>query len=287
MNFFKKPLLSLAIGILAIPATGLAQYKFEVDPLLTYFGDGQRYELGFNYVMPFGQFAGVTPVYNSGHTFLGDTTTKRNITAAQGIGGDIGLSLPFKATGHISCWAVSFHLMGNMYSWTYLNSTQAPDGTVNTPTTSLDATTISIGLPIGIDWMAGNHAIKTKRLPFGTSMGVGLIPQFDMTSTSASSVDSKYSFGCTPYAKIELSIFAGLDIKLRAMYTLGDITLIDVNKAIPNTTNTYPGVTDGPFKVVSTSNLILSLIIMPFSGGWHETAWYNTYDTYNKHDRLN
>ena len=281
MNFFKKPIVFLACALLAIPMSGFAQYKFEVDPLLSYFKDGQRYELAFNYVMPFAEFSGVVPVYNNAHSFLGDTTTKRSITAAMGIGGDIGLSLPFKATGHISCWAVNFHVMGNMYSWTDLNATQSADGTVNPQSTPLEATTIHISLPIGIDWKAGNDAIKTKRLPFGTSLGVGLMPQIDMTSlSSVSNVDSKMSFGCTPYAKAELSIFAGLDLKLRVMYTMGDITLIDVPKAIPNNT-------DGPFKITSTSNLILSLVIMPFSGGWNERAWYNDYDTYNQHDRLN
>ena len=281
MNFFKKPIVFLACAMAALPGSGYAQYKFEVDPFFSYFKEAKRYELGFNYIaLPAAEFAGVTAVYN-GTTRLGDTTTKRNITASLGIGGDIGLSLPIKATGHTSCFAASFHVMGNMYTWTGLNATQAADGTVNAVTgTSVDASTIQIALPIGIDWKAGNDAILTKRLPFGTTMGVGLMPQVTMTSLASSSIDSKMSFGCTPYGKVELSIFAGLDIKLRAMYTVGNVTLIDVNHSLP-------GSTDGAFKITSTSNLILSLIIMPFSGGWHESAWYNTYDTYNQHDRLN
>jgi hypothetical protein len=280
MNFFKKPITFLAVALLAMPISGFSQYHFEVDPLLSYFRDPLRYELGFNYIVPFGEFAGVTRVM-SGSVYQGDTTTKRSITAAAGYGAEIGLSLPFKATGHISCWAASFHLRGSMYSWQDLNATQTPDGTLNPQAKSLNATTICVALPIGIDWKIGNDAILTKRLPFGTSLGAGLTPQVDITSLeSVSNVDSKMSFGCTPYVKAELSIFAGLDVKLRAVYTIGNITLIDVNKAIP-------GTTDGPFKISSTGNVLLSLIFMPFSGGWHEWAWYNTFDNYNQHDRLN
>lgn len=281
MNFFKKPIVILACAMLAAPFSGSAQYKYEVEPFFSYFKEAKRYEIGFNYVMPFGEFAGVTRVVNSSESFLGDTTTKRNITAASGIGGQIGLSLPVKATGHISCFAASFHIMGNMFAWEGLNPTQKPDGTVNpVKSGSVDATTIQISIPIGFDWKAGNDAILSRRLPFGTTMGVGAMPQVTMTSLGTGNIDSKMSFGCTPYAKAELSIFAGLDFKLRAMYSIGNITLIDVNKAIP-------GSTDGPFKITSTSNLILSLIIMPFSGSWHEHAWWTTHDAYNTHDRLN
>ncbi|MCW3122586.1 MAG: hypothetical protein JWQ38_2078 [Flavipsychrobacter sp.] len=289
MDFFKKPILFLASAMLAAPLSGFAQYKFEVEPLFSYFKEAKRYELGFNYVVPMAEFAGVTAVY-SGSTKIGDTTTKRNITATQGIGGDIGLSLPIKATGHTSCFAASFHIMGNMLTWTGVNPTQNADGSVNTVTSSksVDISTIQISVPIGIEWKAGNDAILTKRLPFGTTLGIGAMPQVTMTTLTASgasaTIDPKMSFGCTPYAKVELSIFAGLDFKLRAMYSLGNITLIDVNKGIGAGSS---ALTDGPFKITSTSNLMLSLIIMPFSGGWHETAWYNTYDTYNQHDRLN
>ncbi len=282
MNFFKKSLAVLTTALLAAPLAGFAQYKYEVQPLLSYFKDAKRYELGFNYSMPNADFVGVTTVNNSNGSFFGDSNTTRKIVAT-GIGGDLGLSLPFKGTGHISCWAVSFHLMGNMFTWDQLNATQLPDGTVKAPTKSLTASTIQVSLPLGIDWMVGNHCINTKRLPFGTGLGVGVIPQVDMTTLSNPTkvtVDPKMSLGCTPYAKAELSIFAGIDFKIRAMYTMGTITMIDVNKALPSTT-------DGPFKINYKSNFMVSFIIMPFSHGWHEWDWYNTFDTYSQHDRLN
>jgi hypothetical protein len=279
MNLFKKPIIGLACALLAMPMSGFAQYQFEVDPFFSYFNDLQRYEIAFTGVLPSAQFQGVTPAY-AGNTYIGDTTAKRP-TPGIGYGGSIGLSIPFKATGHISCWAMDIHILANMYTWTDLNKTYSIDGSYHSITPSLDGTTLQIGLPIGIEWKAGNDAIKTKRLPFGTSLGVGVMPSYNMTNISKlDSANSHGAFAFNPYVKGEISLFLGIDFKLRVMYTLGDVTLIDVNKA-PN----YR--IDGPFKVTSGNNLMVSLVIMPFSVRWNEHSWYTTHDTYNMHDRFN
>jgi hypothetical protein len=280
MIFFKRPLLIIAFALLIIPKDSFGQYQFEVKPFFSYLKDLKRYELSFNAILPNGYFQGVQQV-NSG-SYIGDTTIKRTMAGVVGFGGSIGLSMPIKATGHISCWAVVVALGFNTYSWTNLNSTYGADGSLVAPTSNiLTAATTQISLPIGIDWMVGNHAIDTKRLGLGTAMGLGVIPAYNMTSVSnGSGLPTGSRFGFTPYAKIEGSFFIGWDVKIRAMYTMGNVSLIEVNRPIP-------GMTDGPFKVVSTSNIMVSLVLMPFSGGWRETKWWNTYDTYNKHDRLN
>jgi hypothetical protein len=199
-----------------------------------------------------------------------------------GVGGSIGLSIPFKATGHISCWAVSLHLMAHMYTWTDLNESFGKlDGTYTPVTPSLEGTTMQIALPIGIDYRIGNDAIESKRLAFGTSLGAGVMPNYNMSSlTGIDSIRSHNAFGFNPYVKVEGSVFLGICMKVRIMYTLGDVTLIDVNKPVHYRI-------DGPFKVTSNGNLMLSLVLMPFSSGWYERKWYNTHDTYNQHDRLN
>lgn len=281
MNLFKKPILFLAFAVLVMPTTGFAQYLFQVAPLFSYFRDFQRYEISGTYVVPFATFNGVTRVQDANGNYQGDSTLKRT-QVGSGIGGSIGLSLPFKATGHISCWAVNFHLMAHMYTWTNLNPTMGTDGSFVNVTPALTASTIQVALPIGIDWKAGNDCIKSKRLPLGTSLGVGFMPQMNMTTVSnpPPGQNAQFAFGCTPYAKVEASFFAGLDIKLRAIYTIGDITLIDVNQPIQ-------GYNDGQFKITSNGNLMLSLVIMIGSGGWEEYSWWTTHDTYNQHDRLN
>lgn len=278
MNVFKKAIIFVAFTMLVISTPVLAQYEFGVKPFLSYFKDLPRYELSFNYTMPGGYFEGVQQV-NEGN-YIGDTTIKRAMSVT-GFGGSIGLSLPFKATGHISCWAATIQLGVNMHTWTNLNSTYDISGNVVTTTTPLTANTMQIHLPIGIDWKVGNDAIESQRLAFGASMGAGLMPQLNMTSLSnVSGAQTGYGFGCTPFVKVDGAFRLGCVFKIRVLYTIGNIPLLYQKTDLP-------GVTDGPFKIVSTSNLVLSFIIMPFSGGWRETDWYNTHDTYNQHDRLN
>ncbi|MFI5196806.1 MAG: hypothetical protein ACHQD8_06930 [Chitinophagales bacterium] len=280
MNLFKKPVICLAFALMVLPKAGFTQYMFTVNPFFSYFRDLKRYDLGFTYVMPFAHFEGVVPGYSG--SYFGDTTAKRP-TPGMGVGGSIGLSIPFKATGHISCWAVNFHLIANMYTWTNLNEHYGADGSYTAVTPDLEATTMQIALPIGIDYKIGNDAIETKRLAFGTSLGAGVMPNYNITTLTgpgADSVKSHGAFGFNPYIKLEGSVFLGIAVKIRVMYTLGDVTLIDVNKPTDYRIN-------GPFKVTSNGNLMISLVFMPFSGGWYERKWYNTYDTYNQHDRLN
>lgn len=278
MNFIKKPIILIAFVLFAIPMTGFAQYQFELKPFLSYFKDPGRYELGFNYgLLSVGQYQGVMK-YGPG----GDTTASRNI-ANTSIGGSIGLSLPFKATGHISCWAMSIHLMANMYTSETLNQTMGSDGTYKPSTPALTANTMQIALPIGVEWKVGTDAILSKRLATGATFGAGLMPQYNMTSMTASGISNAptgSSIGIYPYAKVECAFFIGMCVKLRFMYTMGNIDYIDVNKPIA-------GFTDGPFRIMSNENLLFTAIIMPFSVGWKESAWWNTHDTYNQHDKLN
>lgn len=279
MSFMKKPVVFFAVIFALIPSFGFAQYVYEVDPFWSYFKDPGRWEIGGGLAMASGEFAGVSRVITPG--YIGDTTSTRAITST-GFGAHIGLSIPIKGTGHISCWAVAAQLMVNQFIWSDLNQTYGVDGSYKSATTSVSALTQQISLPIGIDYKVGNDAILTKRLALGTSLGVGVIPQVNITELeSIKGFDGGTKFGLTPYAKVEGAFFIGLCVKVRAMYTFGNQWLLDVNRPIA------PGLTDGPFNISMKSNLMVSLIIMPFSGKWDEWAWYNTYDTYNQHDRLN
>ena len=281
MNFFRKPIIIIALLLVGLPKSGIAQYLFQVEPLFNYLGDSKRWEVSGNFVMPQATFNGVSRVLGNGNYYLGDTTIKRPQTGS-GIGGSIGISMPFKATGHISCWAVDVALMGNMYTWTDINQTFGVDGSYTKVKPTLNASTLQVAIPLGVSYKIGNDVIETKRLAFAAAFGAGLLPQLNMTSLTGISGEKSYmAFGCTPYVKAEAAFLAGLEFKVRVMYTIGDIRLTDVDHALPT------GGTDGPFRIVSNGNLILSLVFMPFSMNWHETAWWNTYDTYNEHDRLN
>jgi len=279
MHFIKKPIIMLAFVLLGLPMAGRAQYLFQLDPFFSYFTDKGRYEIGFHYgVLSFGEFAGTIPFGALG-AGQGDT----NIVHQYGLmnfGGYIGTSIPFKATGHISLFAMDIGLNFNSLTWPGLNMVYS-DNEVTAPTPLLNATTMQIGLPIGVEWKVGCDAIETRRLAFSASFGAGILPQLSMTTLAdAPDVKTNYGFNCAPYLKAEVGENLWLCTKFRFMATFGDVKLLDVNHALP-------GKTDGPFRVVSHGNVMLSWIIMPFSPGWRETAWWNTHDTYNQHDRLN
>ena len=167
------------------------------------------------------------------------------------------------------------------HSYLVFDTLYGTDGSYKSVSVPLNATTMQVTLPIGVDYKIGNDAILSKRLPFGTSLGIGVIPQLTMTNLEGiSGFTAQYGYGCTPYAKMDISLFTGLCWKLRFLYTMGNINLLDVNAKLGN-------LNDGPFTISSSSQFMASFVIMPFSGGWKEFAWYNTYDTYNQHDRFN
>jgi len=280
MNFIRKARVILAIVFALSPVFGFAQYVYQVDPLLSNFSNAQRYDFGGGLVLPGGQFTGVVHVNDAFGNRVGDSTAKRKLST-MGYGAQIGLNLPFKGTGHISCWALTLALEVNLYTWQNLNQTMNTDGVYKNYATSLNANTMQYSLPIGIDWKVGNDAILSKRLNFGTSFGVGVIPQLNVSELSSNSTfGNSYGWGFNPYAKFDWSIFAGLCWKLRFMYSLGKVNILDVNgKATP--------LNDGPLSVSANNAISISLIVMPFSGRWSESDWYNTYDTYNVHDRFN
>ena len=286
MNFVKKLVVIIALGALAMPISGYAQYHFDCDPFFSYFKDSKRWEIGFGVVAPFGEFNGVTRVNtNSGSpVFLGDTTMKRKMMAQPGFGASIGLFAPFKGTGHISYWGMDASLMVNEFIWQNLNQTYSPDGSFHDNTIkSVNALTIQIGMPLGVSYKVGCDAILSRRLALCAAFGAGIIPQVNYTNIEGvSGFNDGYGWSVTPYVKMDLGFMAGWCWKFRFMYTYGHINLFDADHAI-----TANNLTDGPFNIATTSNLYVSLIINPFTSRWPETGWWNTHDTYNQHDRFN
>ena len=281
MKLFKGLKISFMLLLLAGPFISTAQYKFQIDPFFSYFRDLSRYEIGGTYLMASGAFNGVSTVYGYNRYYVGDTTIKRSINANPGFGGDIGIAVPFAATGHISLFAVSIHAMVTQYSYNDINKTYTVDNSFVKNNVSLNSSTMQISLPIGLDWKVGCDAIGSKRLLFGADFGAGVQPNFNMTSlTPTGGIPTYYNFGFIPYAKVEGSFFMGMDIKVRAMYSMGNVQLMDSKVAVA-------GYNDGPFRITNASNLMLSVLIQPFSSRWKESAWYNDYDSYNWNEHLN
>jgi hypothetical protein len=285
MKLFKSLKICFTAVLLSTPFFSLAQYKFEIKPFFSYFRDLSRWEIGGTGLLASGSFDGVTRITGYNNTYyIGDSTLKRGLTSKPSFGGSIGIAVPFAAAGHISVWALSMHAMVNQYSWSDLNQTKGLDGTYTVNPIPLSATTMQIAVPIGIDYKIGCDAIATRRLMFGGALGAGVMPHINITSLEPSAAGDveqpQQAIGFNPYVKAEGSIFPGMCVKLRVLYTMGNIELVNTKNAIPN-------YTDGPFKMYNKSSLMVSLLIMPFSTRWKETAWWNTRDSYNWNERLN
>jgi hypothetical protein len=282
MNFIRKACTVFSLVLASLPFVGFTQYQHNVnEPFLSNLSNAQRYEIGGGLVMSSGNFTGNVRVLGPNNYYKGDSTLTRPLSG-MGFGGSIGVALPFKGTGHISCWAATIQLMANMTTWSDLNQTMSTDGSFSPAATSLNGSTMQVALPLGIDYKIGNDAlVLTRRLLFNTALGAGVMPQINMTTLEGiDGFKAQFGYGFTPYAKVDLGFLAGICWKVRLMYTAGNVNLLDVNRR-QFTLN------DGPFDIRNKSQIMASLIIMPFSGRWSEVGWYNTYDTYNHHDRFN
>ena len=286
MNFIKKLPVFLAFVLLGLPTFSFAQYHYDTQPFFSYFKDLKRWDFAGGIVLPTGTFNGVTSVQTPG--YVGDTTMKRKLSGQTGFGGSISVFAPFKGTGHISYWGMDVTIMVNDILWHGLNQIYNNEGSYTNNSVPLSASTLQASIPLGISYKVGCDAIESKRLALCAAFGAGIIPQMNMTNLeSINQFSTQYGWGVTPYAKIDLGFFAGICWKVRFMYTYGKVNLFDANAPIPGSTPSAPRLTDGPFGFSSTSDFMVSLVIMPFAAGWRETNWWNTYDTYNQHDRLN
>ena len=268
MIFLKNPARFILLVLLLTPALSNGQFF-------------KRFEIAYNYVSVTGNYNGATQVLDGSGRFAGDSNIKKSVPAV-GFGVDIGSTIPLKKIGHTNMLGLTIHLVVNEFVWGSLNQTYGLDGTYTTNANgNMTGLTEQIALPIGIDYKLGPDAILTKRLHVGASFGVGVMPSLNetvMVDPQNLNGGGGLAFGINPYVKAEVAFFAGICFKLRGQFAFGNIPFIDQQKSLVS-------LTDGPFKVTGTTNLMLSFIIMPFSMTWRETGWYNTYDTYNPYER--
>lgn len=283
MNLFKRLSICIVVILLATTYVSQAKYKSELRPFFSYLTDPRRWEIGGTYTTVNGTFNGVIPIYGYNNRYLTDSTLKRSIASEPGFGGLIGVNVPFASLGHVSVLALTLGFSYNQYSWKEINKAYNLDGSYKSLPHILNAKTTQIGMPVGIDYKIGCDAINSKRMLLGATLGVGAIPHFNSTSLDSVSkaLGPQQSIGVNPYAKAEVSFFIGICVKFRAMYSMGNVELMNMG------INAVAPYTHGPFKLTTNSQTSFSFIIMPFSYKWRETNWYNTYDSYNWNERLN
>jgi hypothetical protein len=243
MISIKKTLLVSSLALVSLPVVSSAK----IPGLL------QRFQLGYTFVMNTAELKNTTP----------DTSYSTSFNTSAAFGVTAGTYIPLKRLGRASSLALGIDYMYNMMTW----KSKIPGfgGEID-----FSGATAQMALPIGLDFKFGADALTVKNHRFCATLGAGAFPSYAVTvldNSAGLTIDP--AFSVAPYVKAEVGIFAGICMKVRAIYTIGNVTYMDykVTESGANYSTKFSG----------TSNLAVSLLIMPFSFKWQNEEWWNTY----------
>ena len=97
------------------------------------------------------------------------------------------------------------------------------------------------------------------------TIGFGMIPMASMTFVNTD--DAQTQFKVCPYIKAEVGVFAGICMKVRASYTMGNFKYL--NKMLVDR-----GSVEETFTMRGKSIIALSLVFMPLSMDWERSKWW-------------
>lgn len=133
---------------------------------------------------------------------------------------------------------------------------------------SLTALTILFEAPLGLQYKSGGEASLNPKDKFLFSMGAGFAPTFAITGFAFSNdaggdVGADAVFKLRSYVMAEMGMYFGVAMKIRAMYYVSPFTLYhreegDIEEGRINATLT------------GNNNIVVSLLILPFSMKWKE-----------------
>jgi hypothetical protein len=192
-----------------------------------------------------------------------DTIYKGNIGTSAAFGFTFGTYFPLKRLGQKSKLCLGVDYFYNAMTW---GSLTQPFGNFGI--------TAQMGLPVGVDIKIGADAMTDKNIRFCTTFGAGVNPSYSITAWDYG-IDLDPKFNVNPYVKAEVGIFAGICMKVRALYSIGSMTYIDYTKSTRD--ESALSLTENGSKLIGKSNLTVSVLLMPFSFGWPRSEWWNTY----------
>ncbi|HTM65743.1 MAG TPA: hypothetical protein VL093_05460 [Flavipsychrobacter sp.] len=236
----------------------------------------------------FAKFPGVISHLQLGYSFLSNKADYTSTFMLKGFGqGDVdtaykpyemettlswgftaGTYFPLKRLGQATSLCLNVDYMYNLMTW----KSKVP-GFAYENNFELDGATVQMALPIGLDIKYGAHAVSLKHPRFCGAIGAGVYPSYALTTLTGVPITLDPAFSVAPYVKAEVGIYAGICMKVRAMYAIGDLTYMDYKHS-----ESGGGIdTKGTAKLVGKSNFAISLLIMPFSYKWSTEDWWNTY----------
>lgn len=224
----------------------------------------QRTHLGYSVLFNQAEFkvrqAIITP------DFVKDTNYKYNMNTSGSFGFTIGTYVPISRLGEKSILAFGVDYMYNMMLWdTKLKTYDYAGNYYDAP---FSGGTLQMALPVGLDFKFGADAMTDKAIRFCATLGAGALPSYSLTALDqVNNIDGQ--FGIAPYGKVELGIFAGICMKIRAVYSYGNLSYMDDTR--------HDEFSKTRSQLIGKSNLTLSLLVMPFSWGWSRAEWWNTF----------
>ena len=269
-----------------LPVSGFSQFFYYYSNPLAFAGQGSRYTIGSNLTFVSGEYTGLVPLYNNAGNMIGDTVVKRGVNSKLGSGIELGVTLPIARTGRKSSYDVSVAVHYNTYVFDNFDKGFSSTGQAVNDGFFIGtlATVTQIALPLSIDLKYGSDAIAKRKRRFGTSIGVGVIPQYQSTlyagyyTLNAGIPDATVTtFSVAPFVKAEFSAYWLFCFRLKAYYAIGGTKLFE-DKAV--SLSTGQTVTNS---LSTTGQFTLSLTVLPFSYGWgkemNSHGWWDDFES--------
>jgi len=234
----------------------------------------------------FAKFPGVLSRSQVGYTFVSNKATyssmyRTNILnidtsfadfdmkTSASFGITAGTYFPLSRLGNSSALVLGVDFMFNNMVW----ETEVPGFSESGFKMKFQGLTSQFVLPVGLDLKFGADAVQARDRRLCATVGAGVYPSYAMTVMEGSVLTLDPVLSVAPYVKAEVGIYAGVCMKVRAIYAIGDVVYMDYQKSVSEM-----GITaESALKLTSKSNLALSLIVMPFSFKWKTQEWWNTY----------
>lgn len=224
----------------------------------------QRYQLGYSFVSNKANYEIKQKLTLNGNTL--DSTFNYDMKTSGSFGATMGTYVPIKRLGRKSNLSWGIDYMYNMMLWDTKTKRFDNDGKLYDAPFS--GATVQMALPTGLDLKFGCDAMTLKNHRFCATLGVGALPSFSMTTLDDLN-DIAPQFSVAPYVKGEVGVYAGACFKLRAIYTIGNLTYVNQTQNSSNGKTTH--------LLQGASNLTVSILVMPFAFTWHRDEWFNTF----------
>ncbi len=236
----------------------------------------QRFYSGYSFPMTSATYSERYMYYDDYGDNNMDTTMSKNVRSKGGFGIVLGTYFPIVRLTERTSLNISLDFMYNFLVW---DGQMVDPSTFNedpyeepgAPTTNIvyeiSGATVQWGLPVGVDLKTGGESSLDRADKFSFTLGTGVYPTLNLTVFE---INAGAKFKMQPYLKAELGFFAGINWKMRALYSFGKLDYISYSENYSGDTYAY----QSDVSLISKSCLTLSLMVTPGSFKWGKAQWW-------------